>query len=106
MFEAGISTVSCSALFAFFRRASMSATGSVSIVPPLPARLRHARNDALMGELAQADAAQAELAVDRAGPPAAIAARVLARLVLLRSRCLRDQTFLRQLASYLSTLLR
>src|SRR4029079_6240468 len=70
--------------------------------PSLPARLGHARNDALMCELPQTDPAEAELAVDRARAPAAIAARVLPRLVLLRSRCLRDETFLRQLSSYAS----
>src|SRR4029079_13829121 len=90
-------TVSCSALFAFFRRASMSATGSVSIfLLPLPARLRHTGDDALLGEVAEADPAQAELAVDRARTAAAVAARVLPRLVLLRAGCLRDQTLLRQ----------
>ena len=40
----------------------------------LPARLRHAGDDALVRELAQADAAHAELAEDRARPPAAAAA--------------------------------
>src|SRR3954462_6145547 len=95
-------TVSCSALFAFLMRASMSPTGSVSIRSPT--RLRHPGDDALVGQFAGTDAAQAEFPVPRGRPAAAIAAGVLPRLVLLRPRCLRDQTLLRQ--RFLPTLLR
>src|SRR3954449_3014192 len=61
----------------------------------LPARLRHARDDALMRELAQADAAYAELPEDRARPSTAIAARVVAHLVAVRLRGLDSQRRLR-----------
>src|SRR3954471_3367467 len=83
-FEAGIVVVSCSALLALRMRVSMSATGSVSIASLLPARLRHARDHALVGELAQADPAEPELLVDGARAAAAVAAAVGARLELLR----------------------
>src|SRR5881394_46041 len=64
-FEEGISTRSCSALLALRMRVSMSATGSVNIgLFLLPRALRHARDDALMGELAQADPAEPELLED------------------------------------------
>src|ERR687886_705372 len=82
--EVGISTRSCNALFALRMRASMSATGSVNI-SRLPAALRHAGNDALVRELAQADPAEAELAEHRARPAAAVAARVVPHLELLRT---------------------
>src|SRR5215218_8497834 len=75
-------------------RASMSATGSVCIWL-LPARFGHAGDDALMREVAQADAAKAELTVDSPRTAAAVAARVLPRLELLRPRCFRDHAFLR-----------
>src|SRR6185295_8692603 len=81
---AGISTVSCIAWAALRMRVSMSAIGSVSILPLLPARLGHAGDDARVGLLAQADAAQAELAVERARPAAAVAAVVVPGGVLAR----------------------
>src|SRR5438045_6308130 len=81
--EAGISTCSCSALLALRMRASMSATGSVSIASP--AALCHAGDHALVRELAQADPAEAELLEHRPRPAAAVAARVRARLELLRA---------------------
>src|SRR5215471_12392191 len=90
--EAGISTRSCSALLALRMRVSMSATGSVSMASP--ARLRHARDHALVGELAQADPAEPELLEHGARPAAAIAARVVARLELLRPRGLDYERFL------------
>src|SRR4029078_7585556 len=68
MREVGICAVSCIALLALRMRGSMSAIGSVCISFLLPAALRHARDDALVGELAQADPAQAELAEHRARP--------------------------------------
>src|SRR5919204_5143371 len=81
--EVGISTRSCSALLALRMRASMSATGSVSIASP--ARLGHAGDHALVRELAQADPAEAELLEDRARAAAAVATRVGARPELLRA---------------------
>src|SRR5687768_3672450 len=79
--ESGITTVSCAAWMPLRMRVRKSATGSV-IDMRSPARLRHAGDEALVRELAQADAAQAELAVHGTGPAAAVAARVVARLVL------------------------
>src|SRR6266487_4711981 len=81
--EVGISVCSCSALLALRMRASMSATGSVSIWSPTA--LRHARNHALMGQIAQADPAEAELAEDGPRATAAVAARVRPHAVLLRA---------------------
>src|SRR3954467_15538563 len=78
---AGISTVSCDAWMALRTRVRKSATGSV-IDMRLPAALRHARDVAVVRELAQADPAQAELAEDGPRAAAAAAARVLAGLVL------------------------
>src|SRR5438132_437755 len=80
--EVGISTFSCSALFALRMRASMSATGSV-IIAGSPRTLRHARDHALVREFPEADPAEAELAVDRPRPAASVAARVVADPVLL-----------------------
>src|SRR3954468_12729157 len=82
--DAGISTVSWAAMIPLRIRVRKSAMGSV-IDMGLPARLRHAGDEALMRQLAQAEAAQAELAVDRARAPAPTAARMLARLVLGRA---------------------
>src|SRR2546425_11480903 len=80
--EVGISAVSCNALLALRMRASMSATGSVSIASP--ARFRHAGNHALMCEGPQADPAQAELAEHCARASAAVAPRVVPHPELLR----------------------
>src|SRR5919112_4588394 len=82
---AGISTVSCDAWMALRTRVRKSATGSVIDMrcgSCLPAALGHARDEALVRELAQADPAQPELAVDGPRAAAAAAARVLAGLVL------------------------
>src|SRR5215475_7658304 len=95
--ELGISVRSCRALLALRIRVSMSATGSVSIVVLLPGALRHARDHALMGELAQADPAEPELLEHGARPAAAVAAAVVAHLVLGGARGLRDHRFLRHL---------
>src|SRR5437016_5197526 len=92
-----MTTRSCNALLALRMRVSMSATGSVSIAFLLPARLRHSGNCALVGELAQADPAEPELAEHRARPAAAVAARVVARLEPLRALLLDDQRLLGQL---------
>src|SRR6266542_6677361 len=62
----------------------------------LPGRFGHAGNGAFMRELAQADPAQAELAVDRARAPAAVAARVLARAEAGHAGRLGDQGLLSQ----------
>src|SRR5688500_3059014 len=85
--EAGMSTVSLAAWMPLRMRVRKSAIGSVIVW--LPARLGHPRNEPLMGQLAQADPAQAELAVDGTGPAAATAAGVLAGLVL-GAACLTD----------------
>src|SRR5919204_2055095 len=89
--EDGIDAVSCSALLALRMRVSMSATGSVSIFALLPGALGHARDHALVGEVAQADPAEPELAEDRLRPAAAVAARVLPHLELLRPGSLDDE---------------
>src|SRR5207302_3491423 len=86
---------SWSALFAFRMRVSMSAMGSVSTSSLLPTGLRHAGDAALMGQLPQADAANAELAEHRARPSAPVAARVCADLVLLGPLLLDDEACLR-----------
>src|SRR4029077_12529240 len=57
--------------------------------------LGHARDDALVGELAQADTAEPELLVDGARTAAAVAARVVAHLELRRPRGLDDKRLLR-----------
>src|SRR5947209_6007677 len=89
MRDVGMTALSWSALLAFRMRVSMSAIGSVSIASP--ARFRHAGNRALMGEVAQADAAETELAEHRARPAAPVAARVVAHPVLLRALLLDDE---------------
>src|SRR3954463_12452803 len=83
---AGISTVSCDAWMALRTRVRKSAMGSVMDMALerllLPAALGHARDVAVVRELAQADPAEAELAEDGARAAAAAAARVLTGLVL------------------------
>src|SRR3954462_5044772 len=86
---AGMSTAGRSIRLALRIRVSMSAIGSVIMVrgPPLPAGLLDARDQPVAGQVAEADAADAELAVDGPGPaaePAAAAdADQLPRLELL-----------------------
>src|ERR671925_775021 len=94
--ELGITAFSWSALLAFRMRVSMSAIGSVSIGSP--ARFRHARDRALVREVAQADPAEAELAEDRARAAAPVAARVVAHPELLRAPLLVHQRLLGQLS--------
>ena len=60
----------------------------------LPGSLRHAGQLAFVGQLAQADAAQAELAVVGTRASAAVAAVVLARGILRLALCLGDHRFL------------
>src|SRR5215210_6696109 len=89
--EVGISARSCIALLALRMRLSMSAMGSVSTSRHLPTALRHARDRALMRELAQADPAQAELPEHRARTPAPAAARVVPHRKPFRPRLLDDE---------------
>src|SRR5262245_40983457 len=83
-------------MFALRIRVSMSAIGSVMVIGPAPSprRLRHARSLSGVRELAQADPAQAELAVHRARPAAPPAPRVGANLELRRALLLVDQRLL------------
>src|SRR5690348_11270564 len=101
--ELGMAACSCSALLALRMRVSMSAIGSVSTVSLLPARLRHAGNRALVRELAQADAAEPELAEHRARPAAPVAAGVAAGLDRLGSPWLDDERRLRHYSLLLSS---
>src|SRR5579883_225575 len=89
MRELGISAVSCIALLALRMRVSMSAIGSVSIGSP--AALGHAGDEALVRQLAQADPAEPELAVDGARTAALLAAGVRAHLEAGRAGLLHHQ---------------
>src|SRR5436190_23537816 len=82
--EAGASAASWDACSALRIRVSRSAVGSVIVMGRrlLPARLGHAGDHSLVRELAQADPADAELAVHGAGAAAAPAAAVTAGLEL------------------------
>src|SRR5262245_17419967 len=72
---AGMSTAGRSMRLALRMRVSMSAIGSVIMVSaPSPAGLGHTRDEAVRGHPAEADAADAELAVDGARPAAELAA--------------------------------
>src|SRR5215467_8254124 len=88
-FEAGTSTFGWRAATAFRTRVSMSAMGSLVIVlllEFLPTGLGHAGDLAIQSELAEAQAADAELAQKRPRPPAAPAAVAVAALQLRRLR--------------------
>src|SRR3954453_22071832 len=88
-FECGITTSSWPARSPLRMRVRKSAIGSViDIARPLPARLLHTRDEPLVRDLSQADAAQPELAVIRTRATAPLAAVVLARLELVRARLL------------------
>src|SRR5882724_7526184 len=94
--EDGMSTFSCSALLAFRIRVRRSAMGSVIMSPPLlPARLDHARNLTLEGQLPEAEPAALELAQVPAGSPAELAAVVRPHPELGRAPRLHDQRGLR-----------
>src|SRR3954452_20450405 len=82
--EDGMFTSSCIATLALRMRVSMSAIGSVIVIVrlPSPAGLGHTRDLPGVDELAQADAAELELAVHRVRPTTALAARVRAHLEL------------------------
>src|SRR6187399_695568 len=97
--EVGIDAESCSARLALRILVSMSAIGSVSTLFLLPARLRHSRDGALVREFAQADPADAELAIDRARTTAPVAARVGPHLVLGLALLLDDERLLGHLLS-------
>src|SRR5829696_473574 len=83
----GMSTVSCAAVIALRIRVRNSAMGSV-IDMASPTALRHPGDEAVVGQLAQADPADAELAVDGAGAAAAAAPGVLTGLELGGARLL------------------
>src|SRR5436309_10295206 len=107
MEELGSTTSSFRAMLALRIRASMSETGSVMTmsIAPSPRRLGHARDLTLVGELAKADAAQRESAVDGPGPPAPGTPRVGADAELLSgSPLLLDQCLLRHVLSSVSLL--
>src|SRR3954451_3953612 len=80
----GISTVSWAAMMPLRIRVRKSAMGSVIDMMRLPARLRHAGDETVVRELAQAQAAEPELAVHRARATATPTTRLRARLVLRR----------------------
>src|SRR5436190_6680921 len=81
-FEAGMSTSSWSARNPFRMRVRKSAIGSVIDMSLLPARLGESGDVSLVGHLAQADPAEAELAEVRARAAAPLAAIVVTGLVL------------------------
>src|SRR5687768_3752968 len=92
-FEEGIFTTSWYCTLPLRMRVSMSAMGSVIVMwsPPLQRALRHARDLARQCELAEADPAQAELAVHGARAAAALAAGVAPHLELGRPVRLLDE---------------
>src|SRR5271166_2697912 len=72
---AGMSTAGRSIREAFRMRVSMSATGSVIMVAfPSPACSLDARNQSVAGQIAEADPANAKLAIHRPRPAAQLAA--------------------------------
>src|SRR5918994_1747225 len=96
--EDGMRTSSCIATLALRMRVSMSAIGSVMVMSrrlPSPAGLGHARELAGMGELAQADPAQAELAEHGMRSPTAPAPGVRPDLELGLALLLVDERLLR-----------
>src|SRR5262249_29939662 len=80
----GMSTRRWPAEQAFRMRVSISATGSVRLIPsfPLPAGLAHARDFPLEGELTETNTAEAELPQHGAAPAAALTAAHRAHLEL------------------------
>src|SRR5688572_18191230 len=81
-----MSTRRCPAVQAFRMRVSMSATGSVRLIPyPSPTGLAHARDLSPERELAETDAAQPEPPQHGAAPAAALAAAHGAHLELRRA---------------------
>src|SRR4051794_14219878 len=105
-FDDGMRTSSCCTTLALRMRVSMSAIGSVIVIarsPLSPARLRDAGDLSRVDHLAEADAAQPELAEHRARPAAAAAPRVCAHLELGLALLLLDQGLLCHLFLYCST---
>src|SRR5215213_4170422 len=102
-FDDGIFTWSCIAVLALRTRVSMSAMGSVIMAgsSPSPTALRQAGDLAGVGQLAQAHAAEAELAEHGTGPTAATATGVGAHLELGLRGGLVDQCLLCHLAYFL-----
>src|SRR6478672_8252536 len=89
-------TSSCIAMLALRRCVSMSAMGSVmDMWPPSPTRLGHARDLAGVSQLAEADAAQHELAEHGARAAAALAAGVGPYLELRLALLLLDERLFR-----------
>src|SRR6185436_9250025 len=82
---AGTRVTACCAIASLRTRANRSAMGSVIIVrPSSPTGLGHARQFALEGQLAQADAAKLEVLVERPRPTTDVAAVVHPRRKLGR----------------------
>src|SRR5450755_682295 len=99
--EAGTSTFGWRAWIALRTRVSMSAIGSLVIVlllPFLPASLGHTRNLAIQGELAEAEAANSELAQECARPSTSPAAVPVAAWQLFDSGLVRGLSQLGGLA--------
>src|SRR4051812_44782699 len=91
-FDDGILISSWYATLPLRMRVSMSAIGSVIMASPT--RLRHAGNLAGVHHLAEADPAQAELAVDGARAAAALATGVRPHLELRLALLLLDESLL------------
>src|SRR5690349_20512167 len=97
-FDDGMRTSSCIATLPLRMRVSMSAMGSVIVIAastPSPRCLRDAGNFAGVRHLAQADPAQAELAVHGARTTTTTAARVAPNLELGLALRLHDERLLR-----------
>src|SRR5881227_4013290 len=92
-FEDGMRTSSCIATLPLRMRVSMSAIGSVIVIGS-PTRLGDAGDLAGVRHVTEADAAEAELAVDGLRSPALPATRVGAHLVLGLPLLLLDQCLL------------
>src|SRR5665213_1259394 len=71
---AGISTAGRSIRLALRMRVSMSANGSVIMVESSPARLHHARNQAVARHIAEADTADAKFTINGPRPAAQLTA--------------------------------
>src|SRR3954469_3720377 len=83
-FVAGMSTAGRSIRLAFRIRVSMSARGSVIMVAASPTRLFDAGDQPVARHIAEADPADAELAVHRPRPAAQLAAALDADLLARR----------------------
>src|SRR5690606_18885672 len=93
----GIRTDSWRAATPLRMRVSMSAIGSLMVMasPPLPTRLRHARDLAFERQPAEADATQRKLTHVAARPSAQLAAVALSHRVLRRPVRLDDHRYFR-----------